>query len=101
MKFVAVRDEEAPRSEQDEGAQAKHRKWDSMVIGRESGSGDAGGKGKGKKPHIDRGWGTGQVGWGVQGKFGSNEQDDGSNVMCSICVLYVRKHHAFLLSRSQ
>jgi hypothetical protein len=36
--------------------------------------------GKDKKPHIDRGWGVGQVGWGVQGKFGSNEQDDGTHV---------------------
>ena len=84
--FVPVHDVEAPRSERDESAMQKHRKWDSMYVARSAaevragkGSGK-GGKGGDGKPGVDRGWGTGQVGWGVQGKFGSIEADDGTSV---------------------
>ena len=70
--FVPVHDEETPRSERDDSAMTKHRKFDSMVVGRAASEGG--------KLTANRGWSTGTVGWGVQGKFGSMKEDDGSAV---------------------
>eukprot|EP01033_Poteriospumella_lacustris_P020151 gene20151-14714_t len=30
---------------------------------------------------VDRGWGQGEVGWGVLKKFGGDERDDGAQVL--------------------
>ena len=90
--FVPVVDSETPRLERDDADMAKHRQWDSTVIARSAASMGKGGVGKGGGGKggggkagasgltSNRGWGTGTVGWGVQGKFGSNEADVSDNV---------------------
>lgn len=72
-KFVPVVDVEKARSEQNinDASLSKHRKFDNpFAIGKNS-----------KPPNVDRGWEQGSYGFGVLGSFGSNEKDDGAQVV--------------------